>query len=302
MNIRKDALVCAAGIPDEMTLEKINRYTKSPLTAEQVYCFSVRLCDDQPDRDFERFDTAALPILAQLFVGKTGIVDHEWSADRQVARIFDTQVLQEDSVSFIRAQCYLLRTEKNADLIAEIEGGIKKEVSVGCAVGSCLCSICGKPYGSCEHHKGTSYASEVCLAILCEPTDAYEFSFVAVPAQPRAGVMKALEGGVPMTLQELVTKNGSSELAERLKTLQQQADFGKACHEALLEETVALGLLLDFGAQEELLRKSFGALSFAELSSLKKAMAGKTAQLFPSAAQLPSPGAPGCAVEADYII
>ena len=204
MNVRKDAQVLAVGLPDEQALAKINQYTKSPLAAEQVYCFSVRLCDDLPDRDYERFDTAALPILAKLFCGKTGIADHDWSAERQIARIYDTQVLQDGEASFIRAHCYLLRTEKNAELIAEIEGGIKKEVSVGCAVAETRCSICGSSYGACEHQKGCSYGGEICLAILCEPTDAYEFSFVAVPAQRKAGVMKAMEGGVCMTLQEFV--------------------------------------------------------------------------------------------------
>jgi hypothetical protein len=34
----------------------INRFARTPLTAEQVYCFAVRLCDNEVDRDFERFD------------------------------------------------------------------------------------------------------------------------------------------------------------------------------------------------------------------------------------------------------
>ena len=74
-----------SGMPDDGQLEKINHYAKSPLMAQEVYCFSVRLCDDRPDRDYERFDAAALEKLAALFLGKTGICDHEWSADRQVA-------------------------------------------------------------------------------------------------------------------------------------------------------------------------------------------------------------------------
>lgn len=301
MNICKGAQVCAVGTPDAQALDKINRLTKSPLTADQVYCFSVRLCDDLPDRDFERFDTAALPTLAQLFCGKTGIADHDWSAERQIARIYDTQVLQDEESSFIRAHCYILRTEKNADLIADIEGGIKKEVSVGCAVAKTRCSICGKPYGSCEHQKGLSYNGTTCLAVLCEPTDAYEFSFVAVPAQRKAGVMKAMEGGRSMTLQEFVSKSGSAELSDHLNTLEQQARFGNACREALLGEVVTLGLLLDFGADDQLLRKSFGNLSYQELSALKSAMQEKTAVLFPTKAQLPSAGAQG-ALEAAYII
>lgn len=136
MEIRKEGGLRGAGAPDEARLAKINAYARTPLTAEAVYCFRVRLCDDRPDRDFERFDTAALPRMAELFRGKTGICDHQWSADRQVARIFDTQVVREDDgASCLMAEAYVLRTERNADLIADIEGGIKKEVSVGCAMG-----------------------------------------------------------------------------------------------------------------------------------------------------------------------
>lgn len=39
-------------------LAYINQFTKSPLTAEEVYFFPVRLCDNEVDRDFERFDRA----------------------------------------------------------------------------------------------------------------------------------------------------------------------------------------------------------------------------------------------------
>ena len=38
-------------------LDQINRFSKAELTADQVYTFSVRLCDNEVDRDFERFGT-----------------------------------------------------------------------------------------------------------------------------------------------------------------------------------------------------------------------------------------------------
>ena len=288
MNIQKAAAVTASGHPDEAQLAKINLYSKTPLKAEEVYCFSVRLCDDLPDRDYERFDTAALPVLAELFRGKTGIADHDWSAERQIARIFDTEVLSENGASYIRAQCYMLRTEKNADLISEIEGGIKKEVSVGCAVRRTVCSVCGKPYGACEHRKGLDYDGRTCYAVLCDPTDAYEFSFVAVPAQRQAGVLKR-KGGVCMTLQELVTKSGTPELCDRLKALEEEAQFGRECREAMVAETVSLGLLLDFGAAEATLQTAFSALDSRLLRALAAAIAQKAAVLTPPEAQLPRP-------------
>ena len=109
MEIFKEASAVGTGAPDAAELEKINRYSKTPLTAEQVYRFQVRLCDDQPDRDFERFDRASLPRLAELFRGKTGILDHEWSAKGQVARIYDTEVREEGHEAWILASCYMLR-------------------------------------------------------------------------------------------------------------------------------------------------------------------------------------------------
>ena len=71
-------------------LALINQFAKAELTAEQVYTFSVRLCDNEVDRDFERFDTAALEGLGQLFLGKSGMFDHQGSAQGQTARIYKT--------------------------------------------------------------------------------------------------------------------------------------------------------------------------------------------------------------------
>lgn len=302
MQICKEAAVTSAGIPDKKRLAQINAYSKSPLTAQEVYCFSVRLCDDLPDRDHERFDTASLPKLAELFRGKTGILDHNWSAERQIARIFDTEVLSEQGAHFIRAHCYMLRTEKNAELIAEIEGGIKKEVSVGCAMGQIRCSVCGEPYGTCNHRKGQSYNGTRCIAVLSEPTDAYEFSFVAVPAQPRAGVLKAKKGGESMTLREFVEKSGMPEFRSTLAELEAAASFGKQCKSETIDELVTLGLLLDFGASEALLRKCFGALEPQELHELKGEMAKKAAALYPPQSQLPKAGGEEPAVESAFLI
>lgn len=62
---------------DEELLEKLNRYTRKPVSAQEVYTFPVILCDNEIDRDGERFSVPALERLAELFVGKTGIFDHD---------------------------------------------------------------------------------------------------------------------------------------------------------------------------------------------------------------------------------
>ena len=114
MEILKAAMAAAGPEATAAQLEQINRFAKKPLGREDVYVFSVRLCDDQVDRDGERFDTDALPELARLFVGKTGVVDHAWSADRQLARIFETKVIRENGVSYSKAWAYMLKTDKTA--------------------------------------------------------------------------------------------------------------------------------------------------------------------------------------------
>ena len=44
-----------AGIPTEEDLKLINKYALRPLKKEEVFVFSVILCDNDIDRDFERF-------------------------------------------------------------------------------------------------------------------------------------------------------------------------------------------------------------------------------------------------------
>ena len=146
----------------EADLALINRLSKTELQAEQVYVFALRLCDNEVDRDFERFDAQALERLGELLVGKSGIFDHQWSALGQTARIYRTEIVEEpavrteagDSYRWLKGWAYLLRTEKNGDLIAEIEGGIKKEVSVGCSAARSVFSISGAEKGGCAHVRG----------------------------------------------------------------------------------------------------------------------------------------------------
>lgn len=186
-------------VTDEV-LEKINRFAVTELTAEKVYCFSVLLCDNDVDRDGERFSKAALEKLSQLFVGRTGIFDHDPKGHNQTARIFDTELRENsarktaagESYCALMGFAYMVRTEDNRSLIAEIDGGIKKEVSVGCSVARKICSVCGTDIlrHSCSHKRGRTYGGKLCYITLEEPTDAYEWSFVAVPAQRNAGVTK----------------------------------------------------------------------------------------------------------------
>lgn len=297
MEIRKGTAVAGTGKATAAQMEAINAQTNATLTEEQVYVFSLRLCDDQIDRDMERFDTEALPELARMFLGKTGIVDHKWSSDGQVARIFQTQVIREGAVSFIKAWAYIRRGGRAEEVIADIEAGIKKEVSVGCSMGRGICSVCGGEYGSCGHEKGEHYDGQLCHVILREPMDAYEFSFVAVPAQRAAGVIKAAGGGV-RTLKELADEFGAQAEYRNMYAL---AQLGQQFEKQLYDEVVRLAMSLDLGLEEPLLRSMVKKGSAQELQVLKKVLEERVAEYFPVQPQL-RPGKRKEDVESGFLI
>lgn len=207
--------------PDNVSgedLSLINRFTQKELRAGEVFTFSVILCDNDIDRDIERFTVPALQKLAVLFVGKTAIRDHSMRSGDQSARTYKTEVVIDrnrknslgEDYAFLKAWCYMPKIEKNQDLIAEIRAGILKEVSIGCAVSKSVCSICGKDLkNGCPHRKGKMYGGALCYHELSEPTDAYEWSFVAVPAQKNAGVTKRFRD----------RETAEEELAEQLAQL-----------------------------------------------------------------------------------
>ena len=137
MEVRKESNGLKNSMVTREELAIINRFTKRALKEDEVYTFAVRLCDNEVDRDGERFPRATLEELAELFVGKSGIFDHEWTARGQAARIYRTEIVEEAGVCsqgegrcYLKGYAYMLRGGANDALIEEIEGGIKREVSV----------------------------------------------------------------------------------------------------------------------------------------------------------------------------
>ena len=205
--IFKAAEVAASEVTED-DLRKINKLALAPLTAEDVFVFKAVLGDNETDdRNFEPFNLAALKDLKKLYIGKTVIKDHMRRADNQVARIYDTELISEpkttsagEAYTQLVAKCYMVKTSRNADLIKEIRGGIKKEVSTGMSPKRAICNICGTDNAKtwCAHYPGREYeqadGKKTCMITLDGAKDAYELSLVAVPAQRRAGVSKHYGG------------------------------------------------------------------------------------------------------------
>lgn len=297
--------ISPCSVTDE-EMQLINKLTVKELTPEDVYTFNVILCDNEIDRDCERFDIATLEKMAGLFVGVTGIFDHNPGSGNQTARIYAAECQKSagkltsygEAYVCVKAKAYMPRTNKNADLIAEIDAGIKKEVSVSCAVSGFSCSVCGEDmrYGKCSHIKGETYSGKLCHCILSDVKDAYEWSFVAIPAQVNAGVTKGYEKDFRSTLNLIksvrngecvsFTQEQSRELCDYIASLETQADDGRLYRCSLTDEIVKYALIAMPELGETSLLKMCSASSTAELIELKNAFRQKAGKVVPLAPQL----------------
>lgn len=132
---------------------------------------------------------------------------------------------------------------------------------MGCAVERAVCSICGQDIHTCPHEKGEEYGGQQCWADLVGATDAYEWSFVAVPAQKNAGVMKHWR-------------------------LEQEAALGRKYLEGLRSDVVRLGGLAGLELEHGTLKAIAARLEYPELNALRKALEKQADRRFPAETQL----------------
>ena len=263
-------------------MEKINRYTRRAYGPGEVFVFSLVLCDNRVDRDGERFPVESLRKLQELFVGKTCIFDHQPTSQNQAARIFDT-ALEEDPhemaedgepLTRLRARAYLPRLAGNREIMELIDSGMLKEVSVSCQVARRVCSLCGQE--DCEHTPGEMYGGQVACRLLLEPTDAFECSFVAVPAQKGAGVTKRYgQGGRPQGVTE-----------KQWQALNEEARWGREYREALAQRVLKYSALVQPELPREVMRSAVKALGVRELETMGRTYEKMACKALPLRPQL----------------
>ncbi|MBQ8766745.1 MAG: hypothetical protein IJZ16_08060 [Clostridia bacterium] len=289
------------GVPTDEDMSLINGYSLKTLTKDEIFCFSVILCDNDIDRDFERFNEESLKKLESLFVGKTGILNHSMKSEDQTCRTYKTQFLVDNDkrtadgqpYMYLKAWCYTVRSEKNESLIKDIESGIKKEVSVSCASGSRICSICGKPH--CSHIQGKTYDGEVCYKTLVDITDAYEWSFVAVPAQRQAGVTKSFkkEKSMENILKSIreeksltLNEKDLKKLSDYMDSLKEKSLDGEKYREALVTDAKKNFALALPSIEENCVDDILKNLSSETLEALCTSLEKQAKKILPPVSQL----------------
>ena len=148
-----------------------------------------------------------------------------------------------------------------------------------------VCSICGAEGGTCQHTPGQRYGEQLCYLELRDPTDAYEWSFVAVPAQRKAGVLK---------------QYGHEN--QGMAQLRAQAELGRKYLRELRREVTRLAMLADDSMDGGALAKAAEHLEEPELLELKRVYGAQAARRFPPVPQLRSRGAAKTEDETEFLI
>lgn len=249
----------------EHDLELINKHTLAPLCSDDVFIFKVRLCDNDIDRVGDKMSSDFLRAVADNIVGLTGLRDHDWSSNNQTARLFDAEVVTDDTLKnklgeplqYVLGKAYTLN--KFTDYVDKIKAGLLKETSISFESTGDTCSICGeemlKDYDGVAHCKnghcaGSIYDGVLCYNNITNLKDLLEWSLVAVPCQKEAGISNKSLGGKIMNRAEFLirqfmsgksyTKEDKAELDNVLNDSAENKELTDEDIKALLDENEAL--------------------------------------------------------------
>jgi hypothetical protein len=146
--------------PDE--LARINAFARRRLEADEVYVGECDLCNDRVDRTFEWFPVPMLRQFAASAQGKSLLAGHDYRS-LPLGLWYDAGLRGENGTTLLHAKYYVVKTEENAHLRAQLDGGVYRHASIGFTAEDLVCDLCGASlYGLngrlCNHRPGRTYA------------------------------------------------------------------------------------------------------------------------------------------------
>jgi hypothetical protein len=146
---------------EEMAL--IRTFALAEVAPEALYVRRMVLANDAVDRSDEQFPPAVLSRLAETLPGKPLLVAHQKEA-LPTGLVFRARARQatpgEAGTTTLEAWFYLLKTEANAEIRAQIDAGVARYVSIGFLFDARLCSVCDQEYWRCPHVPGQQVTDE----------------------------------------------------------------------------------------------------------------------------------------------
>jgi hypothetical protein len=147
-----------SGVPDAAEYALIRPFLLEPVPPEQLYVRRMALANDEYCRSDMRFPPEILARLAETLVGKPLLIGHDTSglASGLFYRAHTRPALPgEAGTTTLEAWFYLLRTEANAEVRAQMDAGVARYCSIGYTWDRRLCDVCGCDYyGDCPHYRG----------------------------------------------------------------------------------------------------------------------------------------------------
>lgn len=276
-------------------LAKINGYALKELSADEVYVRKVLLAHNAIDRDNERFPEPLLDNFAATLPGKSLLFGHDRRNYFPLGLFFDasTESMTADQFKAITGEdprlpegitqvkvlwgwFYIAKTGSAEDMIANIEAGVYRHVSIGFAAAD-LNGVKKEINGPVLYWEYVG------------PGEALEGSLVWLGAQPGATAQKALKDqedhtqeeqtmkGLIMLLaamgvktltdtatEEQVAAGVKALIAEKdaqIKALEKAADEGKAYREDLVTQYTAAKAKLGEVAETEEAQKGLKAVA-----------------------------------------
>lgn len=258
------------GVVSPQELEKINQYTRREFQAQELYTFSVVLCDNQVDRDFECFTKAANHSRFPLgrhrhkgpFIRVVGIVQHS------AAQSLSAQNGQKSGF-YYRAG---FRHQK---------GGQRRL----CGEPSALLHLRrGPEEGSLPPSEGENLRRQ---AKMYTPTDTEEGT------RTSSDIIKAFSEGKEMTL----SPEECAEISGCLRELAKKAEAGEDYERELRQEVVRFSLLSQPGVPKDIMERVAKRMTLEELKAFQKAYRQESGKLAPPKPQLAGARAEGAPIE-----
>ena len=168
----------------EEELERaVGRFALRPMKCAEFAVFTLDLCHNQVDRHFSRFPDEELEKVDGMVPGRPLMERHDLRGSLPRGTFFRSRLHRDGARLSVRPDVYVLRTRENAGFIANIEGGVYRDTSIGFSFRKPECSVCGKDLRTCDHVPGRTYGDEQCHFIMRDVLEVIEGSVVSSGSQ-----------------------------------------------------------------------------------------------------------------------